>query len=284
MDTAVTAFTMPLFTHTPKVEINASRNYWSMVRELALTDFKLKYQGSFFGYLWSLMKPLAIFGVLYLVFSVFVRIPGSDIANYPVYLLLGIVLWNYFAESTNNAMRSIVDKGDLIRKVYFPRIVILISNSISALITLLLNLLIIVVFMLIAQIYPTPLAVLGFFALTLELYLLCLGVSFFLAALFVRFRDFAYIWEVALQLLFYASAIIFPLSIVPGRYLQLLTLSPITQIIQDARKLLISPATITTFDSVHSWLHLIPYIIPLLLTIFGYLYFERAASRFAEDV
>src|SRR6266568_3471428 len=113
---------MPLLVISPKVELNTNRNYWSMVRELALTDFNLKYQGSIFGYLWSLMKPLAVFGVLYLVFSVFVRIPGSEIAHYPVYLLLGIVLWNYFSESTNNAMRSIVDKGDLIRKVYFPRI------------------------------------------------------------------------------------------------------------------------------------------------------------------
>src|SRR5579864_6170471 len=95
------------------VELKVNRNYWSLVRELALTDFKLKYQGSVFGYLWSLMKPLAIFGVLYLVFSVFVRI-GADIPHYPVYLLLGIVLWNYFAESTGNGMRSIVEKSDLI--------------------------------------------------------------------------------------------------------------------------------------------------------------------------
>src|SRR4051794_31385362 len=121
---------MPFLTST-KVELSVSRNYWSMVRELALTEFKLKYQGSIFGYLWSLMKPLAVFGVLYLVFSVFIRI-GSDIPNYPVYLLLGIVMWNYFAESTSNAMRSIVDKGDLIRKVYFPRIVILFASSVSA--------------------------------------------------------------------------------------------------------------------------------------------------------
>ncbi|MDB5178137.1 MAG: transporter [Patescibacteria group bacterium] len=274
---------MPFLGNTPKVELNTNRNYWSMVRELAVTDFKLKYQGSVFGYLWSLMKPLAIFGVLYLVFSVFVRI-GSDIPNYPVYLLLGIVLWNYFAESTNNAMRSIVDKGDLIRKVYFPRIVILFSNSLSALITLVLNLLIIVVFMLVARIFPTPLEILGFLVLTAELYLLSLGISLFLAALYVKFRDFAYIWEVALQLLFYASAIIFPLNIVPHRFLQVLTLSPITQIIQDTRKLLISPATITTFDSVHSVLRFVPYAIPILLVVLGYWYFERAASHFAEDV
>ncbi len=266
--------------------MNTNRNYWSMVRELAVSDFKLKYQGSILGYVWSLIKPLAIFGVLYVVFSVFVRI-GSDIQHYPVYLLLGIVLWNYFAESTNNAMRSIVDKGDLIRKVYFPRIVILLATSISALITLVLNLLIVVVFMAANQLFPAPLEVAGFILLIVELYCLSLGVSFFLAAWYVKFRDFAYIWEVALQLLFYASAVIFPLNIIPARYyhfLQALTLSPVTQIIQDARQLLIGPDAITTFDAVHSALRFVPYLIPPLLAVLGYLYFERAASRFAEDV
>jgi ABC-2 type transport system permease protein len=274
---------MPILASTPKVEINSNRNYWSMVRELAVTDFKLKYQGSVFGYFWSLMKPLAIFGVLYLVFSVFVRI-GSDIRNYPVYLLLGIVLWNYFAESTNNAMRSIVDKGDLIRKVYFPRLVIVLAGSISALITLLLNLVIIVVFVLIAGIYPSILEIGGFILLLAEMFVLSLGISFFLAALYVKFRDFAYIWEVALQLLFYASAIIFPLNIVPHRFLQVLTLSPITQIIQDSRKLIVYSKAISTFDSVHSLLRYVPYLLPFALLILGYLYFQRAASTFAENL
>lgn len=275
---------MPSFTASSKVEFNSNRNYWSMVRELALTDFKLKYQGSVAGYLWSLMKPLAIFGVLYLVFTVFVRIPAK-VQHFPIYLLLGIVLWNYFAESTNNAMRSIVDKGDLIRKVYFPRIVILLAGSLSALITFVLNLLIIVVFMLIARVIPNPMQLGGFFLLLIEFYLLTLGISLFLAALFVKYRDFAYIWEVALQLLFYASAIIFDFSIVPHRFQQLLAMSPITQVIQDSRKLLIDPVnTVTTFDVVHNALRFVPYIIPILLVIFGYMYFERAASSFAEDV
>lgn len=269
---------------SPKVEINANRNYWSMVRELAITDFKLKYQGSVFGYLWSLMKPLAIFGVLYLVFTEFVKFP-SKVEHLPVYLLLGIVLWNYFAESTSNAMRSIVDKGDLIRKVYFPRIVILLAGSISALITLVLNMSIIVIFMLVARIFPSPLEIVGFLVVLFELYLLTLGVSLFLAALFVKYRDFAYIWEVVLQLMFYASAIIFDLSIVPQKFTALLVLSPVTQIIQDARRLLVDPInTVTTVGTLHNGLEFIPYAIPLLLVIFGYFYFESAAAGFAEDV
>lgn len=265
-----------------KVEQASKRNYVSLIRELAITEFKLKYQGSVIGYFWSLVKPLAIFGVLYLVFTVFVRI-GSGIKHYPVYLLTGIVLWNYFAESTIASMRSIVDKGDLIRKVYFPRIVILLASSLSALITLVLNLLIIALFILGAGIHPT----LGyglFLLLLIELYLVSLGVSLFLSALYVKFRDFAYIWEVALQLLFYSSAVIFPLDIVPKRYLHLITLNPVTQIIQDSRYVLVSKQTITVLGINHTVLAYIPYLIPPLLTIFGYLYFRSAADKFAEEL
>ena len=275
---------MPTLPTSPKVEFNTNRNYWSMVRELALTDFKLKYQGSVFGYFWSLMKPLAIFGVLDLVFTLFIRFP-SKVHHLSIYLLVGIVLWNYFAETTSNAMRAIVDKGDLIRKVYFPRIVIMLAGSISALITLVLNLVIIVVFMLVAQIYPGPLSILGFFALLFELYLLTLGLSLILGALYVKYRDFAYIWEVALQLLFYASAIIFDLNAVPHKYVVVLTLNPITQILQDARWLLVDRShTLTTWQTLHSGLQFIPYAVPLILVVIGYFYFESAAAGFAEDV
>lgn len=273
---------MPSLKPKQKIELRSKRNYYGLIRELAITDFKLKYQGSVFGYFWSLMKPLAIFAVLYLVFTVFVRIP-STLPHFPVYLLLGIVLWSYFAESTTSAMRSIVDKGDLIRKVYFPRIVILIANSISAFITLLLNLLVVALFMGLSQIVPS-FSSLGFVLLIIELYLLSLGVSLFLSALYVRFRDFAYIWEVILQLLFYASAIIFDISIIPPKYLPFLAISPITQILQDARKLLITPLTTTTFDVIQGPLHFIPYLIPIVLVVSGFIFFEASASRFAEDI
>jgi ABC-2 type transport system permease protein len=179
-----------------RVELSARGNNWSLVRELAITDFKLKYQGSLIGYLWSLVKPLAIFGVLYLVFTVFVRI-GSGIDNYPLYLLVGIVLWSYFAEATSIALHSIVDRGDLIRKVYFPKFILLIASSISATITLFLNLAIIVIFMALSNVGPT-LKMLLFPLILLELYSLALGVSLLLSSLYVRFRDLWHLWDVGL--------------------------------------------------------------------------------------
>jgi ABC-2 type transport system permease protein len=256
--------------------------YFNLIRELAITDFKLKYQGSVIGYMWSLMKPLAVFGVLYLVFTVFVKI-GATIPNYPAYLLLGIVLWTYFADSTNAAMNAIVDKGDLLRKVYFPRIVILIASSISALITLFLNVMVIVAFILIARIDININALL-FLPLIAELYVLSLGVSLFLSALYVKYRDFSHIWEVTTQLLFYASAIIYPLSIVPSKYIPTMLTNPIIQIIQDARHVLITPETTIPLNILHGWILFVPYLIPFILLILGYLYFQRTAKYFAEEI
>jgi ABC-2 type transport system permease protein len=258
------------------------RGYRDMVRELAVTEFKLKYQGSVLGYLWSIAKPLLLFAVIYFVFTRFIKLGGS-IPHYGLYLLVGIVLWTYFTDSTLVAMASIVERGDLIRKVYFPRIVIPISTSISALLTLLLNLVVVAGFIVAARIPFRPSAVL-FLALLLEFYVLSLGCSLLLAALFVKFRDFRHIWEVLLQALFYASPIIYPLSILHGQVAVLVALSPIAQIVDDARKVLVAPDAVSSAD-VLSWpLLLVPYLVPFVLLALGFRYFESAAAGFAEEL
>ena len=255
--------------------------YFDLVKELAVTDFKLKYQGSLIGYAWSLVKPLAMFGVLYLVFTVFVRI-GSGIPNYALYLLLGIVLWTYFADATNTTMRAVADKGDMMRKVYFPRITIIIAASISSAITLMLNLIVVFIFIVIARLLPGW-NVIFIIPLLLELFVLCLGIALITSAMYVKYRDVGHIWEVLLQLLFYASAIIYPLNIVPLRFQKFILLNPITQIVQDARYILVTKETITAGQILQAPLQLVPYIIPFVLLITGYFYFEKAAKNFAEE-
>ena len=254
----------------------------NLVRELAITDFKLKYQGLALGYIWSLAKPLMLFAVLYFVFTRLIRL-GDAVPNYALYLLLGVVLWSYFLESTLVAMVSIVDRGDLIRKVYFPRIVIPIATSISSLITLGLNLLVVFVFIAVTGVGFRP--TLPLFALLLiELYVLSLGCSLLLAALYVRFRDLRPIWEVGLQLLFYASPIIYPLTIVPKRFAGLMAMSPIAQIVEDSRKVLITPQALSTVDYVQWPLALFPYLIAPAVLVLGYWYFNSTAAKFAEEL
>ena len=259
-----------------------SYKYSGMVRELTLTDFKLKYKASFFGYLWSLAKPLMFFGVLLVVFTKFFKIGGA-VPNYPVYLLLGIVLWTFFTEATFSSLGSIVGRGDLIRKVYFPRIVLTVSASITALITLFLNIIVFFIFMAFAKV-SVPWSAPLFLLVLLEFFILTSGISLFLASLFVRFRDIGHIWEVTTQALFYATPILYPLSLVPESFQKLLMLSPLAQVIQDGRYLLISNETETAISVLSFPLALVPYVSSLLIFVVGYWFFQREAYRFAEEV
>jgi ABC-2 type transport system permease protein len=259
-----------------------SYKYYGLVRELTLTDFKLKYKASFFGYSWSLAKPLMLFGVLLVVFTKFFKVGGS-IPNYPVYLLLGIVLWTYFIESTFGSMASIVTKGDLIRKVYFPRIILTISASVTALITLLLNLVVVLIFMIFSEVSISFSALL-FPLLIIEFCVFASGISLFLASLYVRFRDIAHIWEVFSQALFYATPILYPLSFVPETFGKIMMLNPLAQIIQDSRYILLTKESGTVLGTLSLPICLIPYTMPVFIFIIGYWVFQKEASRFAEEI
>ena len=182
----------------------------ALLAELVRTDFKLRYQGSFLGYAWSLLRPLLLFVILYVVFVRFLKL-GTGVPHYPVYLLSGIVMWNFFVEMTTQSLGSIVGRGDLIRKIRIPRWIIVFSSSISALINLGLNLIVVAMFMVINHVGIQH-AIIYVPLFLLEIYLFALGISLFLAALFVKFRDIGYIWEVVLQAGFYLTPILYPLS------------------------------------------------------------------------
>lgn len=257
-----------------------------LLRELVITEFKLRYQGSVLGYLWSLLRPLFLFVILYFVFVHFLRI-GGDIPHWPVAMLLGIVLWNFFSEVTNNGLTAIVNRGDVIRKINFPKYVILLASSISAFINLLLNLVVIAIFMAINGVD------LGWSALlsplfVLEIFAFALGLAFILSTVFVRLRDMNYIWEVIMQAMFYASAIIYPIAMVieksPG-VAQLLLFNPVAQAVQDMRHVLISPNNPTLLELSGSLaVAAVPIILVLAVLVFGAWLFKRRSPSFAEEV
>jgi len=258
-----------------------------LLRELVVTEFKLRYQGSVLGYFWSVLRPIFLFVILYLVFVFFLKI-GNDVPHWPVALLLGIVLWNFFSEVTNNGVTSIVNRGDVIRKINFPKYVIVLAGSVSALINLAINLVVIAIFMVINGVelqWSALLSPLFIF----EIFALALGLSFFLSATFVRIRDINYIWEVIMQGLFYASAIIYPIAMVVERspqLAQLLLLNPVAQAVQDTRHVLISDAnpTLLTLSNGNVLLWLIPISIVVLVFIFGARQFKKRSPYFAEEV
>jgi len=262
-----------------------SKQNRALLSELVRTDFKLRYQGSVLGYAWSLLRPLMLFGILYVIFALVIK-SGDGIPHFPVYLLLGIVLWTFFTDMTTQSLGSIVGRGDLIRKIRIPRWIIIFSSSISALINLGLNLVVVIVVMVInhvaitGNIFLLPL-------ILLEIYLFALGISLFLSAAFVKFRDIGYIWEVILQLGFYLTPILYSMTIIPEKYQKLQLLNPMAQAMQDARYTVVSqhPKVITiarAFDG--GWYTVIPFVLVGIALVGGLVYFKSQADSFAENI
>lgn len=255
-----------------------------LLAELVRTDFKLKYQGSLLGYAWSLLRPLLLFLILYIVFANFLRL-GKGVPNYPIYLLLGIVIWTFFADMTNQSLLSVVGRSDLIRKIRIPRWIIVVSSSISALINLGLNLIVVLIFIYISKMNLLATS-LWLPLILLEVYILGLGLSLWLSALFVKYRDITYIWEVIIQAGFYATPIIYPLTLIHNvTYQKILLLNPIAQAIQDARYSVVTHQTLTMHNVFSSNIvRLAPIGICFLFLIIGVFYFKKEAKNFAENL
>ncbi len=265
-------------------DIKARYHYGAVtLREMVITDFKLRYQNSVLGYLWSLLKPLALFAVLYVVFVKILKV-GGDTPYFGIYLLLGIVIWNFFVEVTTQSLGAIVSKGDLLRKVKFPRYVVPLAPAFSALINLFFNLIVVGVFMTIAHVPLRATALLAPLPI-IELFVLAVAAAFILSALYVKFRDLTHIWDVVLQAAFYGTPILYPLSIVPTRIAKLLMLNPLAQIIQDARYVLITDHTKTISVLYGGWQYrLIPITITLTVVVLASAYFRHRSRYFAEEV
>ena len=265
---------------------------WTVLKGLVKTDFKLRYQGSFLGILWSVLKPLMLFVVMYIVFARFLRMTDGT-PTYPVVLLLGTCSWQFVQESTNSGLRSIVDRGDLLRKIHFPNYIVVVSATVGALISYGINLVVVMVFAIIARVHFTWWAL--FLPINIiELYAITLALTMIMATMYAYFRDISHIWEVLSQVIFYGMPIIYPLSFVldRGGFISVLgrleLLNPIAQAIQDIRHNLIAPATQPTVwtlyhDTALGWCaKLFPIVFTLLILWFAIWLFRRNSKRFAE--
>lgn len=254
----------------------------SILREMVSADFKVRYQNSALGYLWSVLRPLFLFVILYIVFT-FVFKVGKGVPHYPVYLLLGIVMWNFFTEATIIGMGSVVGRGDLIRKISIPRYLTVLSSSASALINLGINLCVVFLFAVMNGVDFTWRIVFLPFIL-LELFAFATALGFFLSALYVKFRDVTYIWEVGLQAAFYATPILYPLTVVAQQYQKYFFINPMAQIIQDARYVTVTQSTITAWNCAPLWFGLIPLSIVIATIFISRSYFKNQAKWFAENI
>jgi ABC-2 type transport system permease protein len=259
------------------------RRFVALTYTLALTDFKLRFFGSALGYIWTLMRPLLLFGVLYVVFTEVVKF-GGGVKHYPVYLLTSLVLFTYFSETTSRGVTSLIERENLLRKMRFPRMVIPLSVALHALFNLGLNLIVVFAFVLGSGIKPRV-EWLELVPLVALIVAFASGVTMLVSALYVRYRDVEPIWEVALQMLFYASPIIYVASTYPDSVENVAMANPIAAIATQARHVLIDPEAPTAAETIGGtvWL-LVPLFVIVAVAVLGFWVFTREAPRIAEEL
>ena len=252
---------------------------------LATLEFKLRFFGSVLGYFWQLMRPLMLFGILYTVFTQFVRL-GEGVDFYPAILLTGVVLYTFFADATSGSVTAVLDRENLVRKIEFPRLVVPLSVIMLAYFNLALNLLAVLVFVLATGVEPR----LEWFDLPLMLFPLGAfagGIAMLLSALYVRFRDLKPIWEVIVQIAFYASPILYVIDMLPTPTLQhvVIWFNPLATILVQARHSLIDENAPNSWDAAGGFEYLlIPGAIVVALLALGFWVFNREAPRIAEEL
>jgi len=247
---------------------------WRLFSTLAWNEFKMRYYGSVLGYLWSLLQPLTLFVVLYIVFTYYMRI---DTPHYKSNLLLGMILWNFFAEATGSGIQSLISRYTLIRTLYFPRVILVASSVSTSFIGLLLNL--VVFFMIAAWDQVTPhFSMLLFLPLLVCLYFATMGVSMILAVMIIQIRDLGSIWTLAIQVGFWATPVIYPMSLVPEKWRFYLFLNPMAGILEYSKASLVGTGEIT----VEGYLYVL--ISSLVLFVLGIFVFKNREPIVVEEL
>jgi ABC-2 type transport system permease protein len=259
------------------------RRFLALTRTLTLTDFKLKFYGSALGYLWQLIRPLFLFGILLVVFTRFIKF--GKIQHYEVVLLMGIVLFSFLSEAVSGAVESVVAREPLVRKVQFPRLVIPATVVATAFLNLLLNLVAVFIFALIRGVRPhwqwleLPL-------ILLVAIILVSGIAMLVSSLYVRYRDVKPITDVVLQALFYGTPIFYPVErIAPTLRHLIVMFNPFAPIVQQTRHALVDPTAPTAAAAAGGTFNLlVPAAIILGLFGLGFYVFNKQAPRIAEEL
>ncbi len=270
----------------PRALTDDRSRFWHLTYNIARNEFKLRFFGSMLGYAWQLVRPLLLFGVLLFIFSYVAKV--SSAPYYGVALLSGIVLFTFFAEASGGAVRSVVDRENLVRKIHFPRLVIPLSVVLLASFNLVLNLVVVLVFALAEGVRPMA----SWAQLPLILGMLAVyttGLAMLLSALFVQFRDIQPIWEVITQVLFYASGILIPVELISEKVsstiFHLMMLNPLAIIVEQFRHAIIDPTAPSAVAVLGGWWQLLePIGIVAAIFAVGFWYFNRSAPLIAENL
>ena len=279
--------------HGPRALDDSWSRFWQLAYNIARSEFKLKFFVSALGYVWQVMRPLLLFGVLYVFFVEVFHVDKAEGAAsrfYGAQLLGSIVLFTFFSEAATGSVRSVVDRENIVRKIQFPRLAIPISVVLLALFNLGLNLIVVMIFALISGVTPM-ISWLELPLIIAMVTLLVTGVAMLLSALFVKFRDIQPIWEVISQILFYSSPVIIPVETVRVKLVHhqflyhLYTLNPLVTVFQQFRHAMINSGTISAGQALGSWTALLePLALVAVIFAVGFWVFNREAPHIAEDL
>lgn len=250
-----------------------------LYRELAFIfswrDIKVRYKQTFVGILWAVLQPLLMVAIFSFFFGKLANIPSDNIP-YPIFAFMGIVFWNYFSTSLTNASNTIIDNENIVKKVYFPRLILPIASAVTPIVDLLISLTILLIMMLYYGIVPTLISILVLPVLLITSFLAASGLGLFLASINLKYRDVRYALPFFIQMLMYLTPVIYPSSLIGEKYQWILALNPMTGVIETARAAILG-------------VHLINYqllgnaiIIALLAFVFGVLNFKRTERFFAD--
>lgn len=199
----------------------------SLIILLALNDVKLRYKNSFLGFVWSFLEPLLMLTILYFVFTNVIK---TDIENYALYLLIGLIMWYMFSRATTMGLTSLTDKSHILQKLYIRKEIFVISACLTAFTMMIFELGAFFLFLVVFQFIP-PLTIFLLPLMLIELFVLSVGISLLLSVLNVYFRDIKFIWQVIMQAGFFLTPIIYTLDMFPESIRYLLELNPMAQII-----------------------------------------------------
>jgi ABC-2 type transport system permease protein len=272
-----------LVPRAPGARMNDWQRLLSLAWTLAFTDWKLRFYGSVLGYVWTLARPFAFFGVIYFVFTEIANL-GDGIKHYAVYILFSMVMFNFFAEVTNTSVTCLITRENLLRKMRFPRLVIPLAVVITGLLNLVMTLAAVMIFGVASGVEPTW----SWFELPVLIVLLAafaMGVGMLLSVLFIRFRDIQPMWEVFTQMLFYASPILYVATMVPENIQRPYLANPIAAILSQMRHAVVDPTAPTAAAAIGGDVRLlIPLGVIVVAVGLGIWVFRHEAPRIAEHL
>lgn len=257
--------------------LNVFNDLWqrrSLIVLLAVNDIKLRYRNSVLGFFWTFLEPLLMLAVLYFVFSNIIK---SDIENYPIYLLLGLIIWYMFSRATTTGLSSLVDRTSILQKIYFRREVVVVSSCLTAFIMMAFEFTVFGVFVAIFQ-FSLPFTAILLPLLLADVFILSLGISFILAPLNVYFRDIRFIWQVLLQAGFFLSPIIYELNMFSEDVQSILKINPMVSVLEIAHDLVL----FDRFPSAESVIHVV--VTTIILLCVGLFIFKIKEKRMIEEL